>query len=276
MSPDVDVHLDARRAEGNAPRQLCTITIVAVREKMLADTQNIGICVRDHYNLRFVRYPVSEPLDQVLPHALEVAFSHSPSAADILLTTAHKVLWKPANYTEASAAFIKHNRCKIKLAYPLPHDLGSTLATLAANGVTGPRMSDYHLYTASVTDERNAYVAALLWGKNRAHRYVQTLPIPNLAMAEAAATEWAFRLVPNNSHVMIRNSNPDIGQLWNNTRDLSMTPEMRQALSGVGRLLKAKDLRFSTDVEKPHNTLARVVREIVGGLYGGVDVRRHR
>ncbi|AZI45222.1 hypothetical protein EHF33_20140 (plasmid) [Deinococcus psychrotolerans] len=249
---------------------------MSIRDKQEVNTQSIGICVRDHYNLRFMRYPTTEPLDRALPHALEIALSNSPAPADILLTTSHKVLWQPGNYTQASLEFIQRNRCKVRLAYPLPHDLGSTLATLSAEGVLGPRLTDYHLYTASVTDERNAYVAALLWGKNYAHRYVQTLPTPNLGMAEAAATEWAFKIMPRGSEVMIRNSNPWIGQLWNNSKAMNMTSEIRQSLSGVSRQLKLKEIRFTTDIEKPHNSLARVVREIVGGLYGGVDVRRHR
>ncbi|WP_344982633.1 hypothetical protein [Deinococcus rubellus] len=260
-----------------AGRQPCIITITAVHEKQQANIQNVGVCIQDQYNLRFMRYQTSESLDKFLPHVLEIALSKTPALTDILLTTSHKLLWQPVNYSKTSLEFIQRTRCKIKLAYPLPHDLGSTLATLSANGITGPRMMDYHFYTASVTDERNAYVAALLWGKNYAHLYVQTLPTTNLAMAEAAATEWGLQTAPRNSHVMIYNSNPAIGQVWNRTKDGGLPPELRHALRRVGKQLKIRGLRFSTYIEKPHNPLDRVVRAIVGGLYSGmdVDVRQH-
>ncbi|ASN83257.1 hypothetical protein [Deinococcus ficus] len=270
----VDISLDARRGESSGPRQTGTITILGVTDKGERQTNSVGICIRDQHNLRFMRYPTRETLDTVLPHVLETALKNAPALSDLILTTPYKQLWSEANYTEETQRFLRQYGCRVKKAYPLPHDLGGTLARLAANGILGPQLVEYHLYTASVTDERRAYVAALLWGKSYAHRFVQTLPAPSLALAEAAATEWAFKLMPRTSTVLISNANPVIGQLWANPKSLQENAEMREAMRGVGRQMKAKDLRFKTDIEKPHHQLARVVREIVGGLYAGADVRR--
>lgn len=268
--------LEHRGTEGTRSRQQCTITIVGVKNRYENETTSLGLCIRDYHNMRFMTYPARERLDDVLPHAFETAVLNAPALSDIILTTPYKQLWTPGSYTEKTREFLNRNNCRLTHAYPLPHDLGGTLARLAANGTTGPLRVEYHLYTAAITDEHNAYVAGLLWGKNYAHRYIQTIPRPQIAIAEAAAVEWAFKLMPQNAHVLMHNANATLGRIWQNPREIEKHPDIREAMRGVGKQMRAKEIKFFVDTEPHHNVLARVVREIVGGLYANVDPRRQR
>lgn len=269
ISDAVELDVQTRRAGGTVRARQTTITLVA---KQGEDGHLIGLCLKDHAGLRFFTYPVQGPLDDALPHALEAAVLRCPALRDLVLVTPYKTLWDERNHTHATRDFVRTHGCRLVHAHPLPFDLGHTLARAASRGDLGPRVVDYHLYTASLTDGERTYSGAVLFGRGYAHQLTQTHRHTDLASAEGASATWAFKLMPAGSDVMIHNASPLLARVW--TNPTAATPEVRDALRPAAHLLRVKGLHFKQGAEPFLSALARVAREMAAHAYAGADLTR--
>ncbi|MBZ9714953.1 hypothetical protein [Deinococcus multiflagellatus] len=268
----VDLSVSTRRRGGHAGARQTTITITSRPSKEDNSIFLIGLCIKDETGLRFDVHPTPGPLDAALPLALENAVLRTPALRDLILSTPYKTLWNPANHTKATRDYVRSHGCHLSPSHPLPFDLGHVLAHAAARGEMGPKLVDFHLYTASITDGERSYVSGILYGRSRAYQFTQTLPHANLAAAEAAVSHWAFKQMPEHTDIMIHNANPLMRDIWVNPS--AGTPEVRDALKGVGQQIRLKNLKFKQGIEPYVASIARVAREIASHAYAGANLHR--
>ena len=283
INPNV-IDLDtASRRRTSGRKQLTTITIIGIRGEntkrsslQVEGTHSIGLCIRDGEKMRFMHYPTLENLDDVLPSALETAIMYVPALSDVIISSPHRMIRDNRNHTPETAERIRDFGLNVNARHPLPGDVGATLARMSAMGITGPLLVDYHLYTASITDESRSYAAALLWGKHYALQFIQTFEDAKLSSAEAHMAEWAFKLLPQGAEVMVHNANPGFGEVWKNPKILALEENaaLREAMRGLGKQLRIKNIVFDVKKEKPHELLKRAVRDIAAGRYAAADTRR--
>ncbi|ABW35133.1 hypothetical protein Dgeo_3092 (plasmid) [Deinococcus geothermalis DSM 11300] len=267
----VDLSATARRRNGRPGARHTTITLTSAPSKDAPGVFLIGLCIKDETGLRFDVHPTPGPLDDALPLALENAVLRCPALRDLVIVTPYKSLWNPANHTKATRDFVRQHGCRLTHAHPMPFDLGNMLAQAAARGESGPRRVDFHLYTASITDGARTYVSGILYGKSRAYQFTQTLPHASLAAAEAAVSQWAFRLMPENTDVMVHNANPIMQGVWENPK--GCPPDVREVMKGVGQQIRLKNLKFKQGIEPYVANIARAAREIASHAYAGANLR---
>lgn len=260
------------------PTPLTTLTIIASRaaDARQLDSSDaiyyVGICVRRMDTLQFIAYPTQEALEDVLPHVLETAITYVPELSDVYLSTPHRSLWRADGHTPETSRYLRDHGINLSARHPLQGDVGATVARLASHNVTGPRMVDFHLYTASMTDDTRTYAGALLWGSGRAWIFTQTFDQPDLAAAEVALAEWAFKLLPERRTLLTHNANASFAQVWlHPDRVFRERPDLRQAMGGIGRQIRAKHLRLDPHAEPPHDVLIKGVRAIVANRYVNTD-----
>ena len=267
----IDLSANARRRGGRPGGRHTTITLTSAASKDTPDVFLIGICIKDETGLRFDVHPTPGPLDDALPLALENAVLRCPALRDLILVTPYKSLWSAANHTKATRDFVRQHGCRITHSHPMPYDLSNMLAQAAARGECGPRQVDFHLYTASVTDGSRTYVSGILYGKSRAYQFTQTLPHGGLAAAEAAVAQWAFRLMPEHTDVMVHNANPIMRDVWENPKNCP--PDVREVMKGVVQQIRLKNLKFRQGIEPYVADIARAAREIASHAYAGANLR---
>ncbi len=267
----IDLSPQARRQGGRVGARHTTITILSAPSQGDRGVFLIGICIRDDTGLRFDAQPTPGPLDLALPLALENAVLRCPALRDLIVTTPYKLLWDSANHTPSTRDWVRRHGCRLTHAHPMPYDLGNMLALVAARGGRGPRLVDYHLYTASITDGERSYVSAVLYGRSKAYAFTQTLAHHNLAAAEAVASHWAFTRMPEHSEVMVCNANPVMREIW--TTPQHAPPEVRDALHGLAQQIRLRNIRFVQQAEPFVADVARAAREMASHAYAGANLR---
>lgn len=283
------INLDTANRRRTARQENVTISIIAVRSEHTADhlrreaPHSVGLCIRMSSSARYMHYanPAGLPLDEVLPLALETAVAHTPPLSDVTLATPHKHLWDTSAHTPHTTQLIRDIGLNFHARHPTPGDIGATLARMSAMGVTGPIRADYHLYTASITDARNTYACAVLWGTNRALQLMHTAPGSNLLETEVLIAEWAFKQLPQNAELVVRNANPTLEQVWTNPKILTRDEhaDLRTSMKGIGNQLRLKNIQVQNTkphCDVTHDLLAKAVREITANRYSGADMRKRR
>ena len=267
---------DRKNGRSSNGTQTVTIAIAGVKSRG-EDVQQYGICIREEYNLTFMRYPAQLSDQHVLPHVLETAISRAPAMSDLVLTTPFKQLWDERQYTDTTLATLREHRSTLRHAYPLQGDLGNTLARLAARGVTGPAATDYHLYTATICDTANSYIAAILWGRGKAWRLVQTIPGHDLLTAEGKAIEAALHQIPPDTSVQIHNANEYMMRLWDDPgKRLSEDSALKEAITGTVKLVRKKQLRLPKERDEWVTALVQGARQLAADNYATLDLRRRK
>ncbi len=225
----------------------------------------IGVSIKQKHRVVYLTYPVQGDLEPALALALELAVLRSPGMANLRLVTSHKFLWDGGNYTELTRQRLMDYGSRIKLNYPIPHDLGNVLSRLAADGITGPKTVDYHIYTSSVSNGERCFTATLLWGHRRANFFIQTLHTPDLTLAHTQAAEWAFGMVPAESHLFLINDCKALNTIWQ-TAEIEGT-ELKQTVKPLIERLGEKKLSFASGGERYHAALCATVRQMAGDLH---------
>lgn len=226
----------------------------------------IGISIKQSHRIVYLSYPVQGEIESALPLALELAVLRSPGMSNLRLVTPYKFLWDSANYTELTRQRLMDYGSRLKLGHPLAHDLSNVLARLAASGVTGPKTVDYHIYTSSVSNGERCFTATLLWGERRANFFVQTLPGADLVQAHTNAAQWAFGMVPPQSHMYLINDCRSLNTIWQ-TAQIEGT-DLKQKVKPLIARLGEKKLSFATGSgERYHAPLSAAVRQMAGDLH---------